>query len=84
MPLGLYKDLGFGSLNPTSTRLWKHDCAVKKSVGKLCNMLVNVDSFIFLVNFVILNCEVDFDILIILERTFIDVRWAFVDKEKEN
>lgn len=38
------------------------DCTMKKSVGILTNVLVNVAYFIFQTNFVIPNYEVDFDI----------------------
>ena len=34
-------------------------------------MLVKVESFIFLANFVILDCEVDFEVPIILGRPFL-------------
>ena len=41
-----------------------------------------VESFIFLANFVILDCEVDFEVSIILRRPFLDTGRALVDMEK--
>ena len=45
-------------------------------------MLVKVESFIFLVDFVILDYEVDFEVPIIFERPFFSFRCALVDMEK--
>ena len=45
-------------------------------------MLVKVESFIFPTDFVILDCEVDFEVSIILERTFLAMGRALVDMEK--
>ena len=45
-------------------------------------MLVKGESFIFPSNFVILDCEVDFDVHIILGRPFLATGRALVDMEK--
>lgn len=42
---------------------------------------MRVASFIFLVDFVILDCEVDFEVTIILRRSFIATGCALVDME---
>ena len=42
-------------------------------------MLVKVESFIFLADFVILYCEIDFEVPIILERPFVATGRALVD-----
>ena len=42
-------------------------------------MLVKVESFIFLANFVMLDCEVDFEVSIILARPFLATGIALVD-----
>lgn len=65
----------------TSMRLFIISRTVKKLVGILCDILVMVDSFIFLVDFVILDCEVDFKISFILGRTFLATKRALVDME---
>ena len=45
-------------------------------------MLVKVESFIFPADFVILDCEVDFEVPIILGRPFLATGRALVDTEK--
>ena len=45
-------------------------------------MLVKVESFIFLADFVIIDCEVDFEVPIILGRSFLATGRALVDMEK--
>ncbi|XP_049358861.1 uncharacterized protein LOC125823539 [Solanum verrucosum] len=44
--------------------------------------LVKVEAFIFPVDFVILDCEVDFEVPIILGRPFLDTRRALVDMKR--
>ena len=58
------------------------DRTVKKTIGILHDVLVKVESFIFLEDFVILDCEVDFEVSIILGRPFLSTRRAVVDMEK--
>ena len=45
-------------------------------------MLVKVDSFIFLAYFVIPYCEVDFEVHIVLGRSFLATGRALLDMEK--
>ena len=45
-------------------------------------MLVKVESFIFPADFVILDCEVDFEVPIILGRPFLATGRALVDMER--
>ncbi|XP_049372553.1 uncharacterized protein LOC125837492 [Solanum verrucosum] len=59
------------------------DRSVKQPMGFLCDVLVKVDTFIFLADFVILDCEVDFEVPINLERPFLATGRALVfDEEK--
>ena len=60
MPLSIYKKLGLGDPNPTAMRLLMVDRTVKRPIGILHDVLVKVESFIFMAHFVILDCEVDF------------------------
>ena len=55
---------------------------VKRSIRILHDVLVKVESFIFPVDFVILDCEVDFEVPIILRRPFLATSRALVDMEK--
>ena len=66
MPLSIYKKLGLGDPKPTVMRLLIADQILKRPIGILHDVLVKVESFIFPVDFVILDCEVDFKITIIL------------------
>ena len=58
------------------------DLTVKRPIGILHDVLVKVESFIFLADFVILDCEVDFEVPIILGRSFLYMDRALVDTEK--
>ena len=68
IPLSIYKKLGLGDPKPTAMRLLMADRTVKKPVRILHDVLVKVESFIFLADFVILDCEVNFEVPIILGR----------------
>jgi len=48
----------------------------------LQDVLVKVESFIFPVDFVILDCEVDFEVPIILRRQFLATRSVLVDMQR--
>ena len=58
------------------------DRTVKKPIGILHDVLVKVESFIFPADFVILDCEFDFEVPIILGRPFLAIGRALVDMEK--
>ncbi|KAK4706676.1 hypothetical protein R3W88_033776 [Solanum pinnatisectum] len=81
MPFAIYKQLGLGVPKPITMRLMMADRSVKRPVGFLYEVLVKVDSFIFLTDFVILDCEVDFKVPIILGRPFLATGRALVDVE---
>ena len=55
---------------------------VKSRMGILYVLCMKVKSFIFPVDFVILECEVDFELPIILGRPFLATRLALVIMEK--
>ena len=82
MPLSIYKKLGLGDQKPTAMRLLMADRTVKRPIGILHDVLVKVESFIFSANFIILDCEVDFEVPIILGRPFLATGRALVDMEK--
>lgn len=52
---------------------------MKKLMGILCDVLVRVASFIFPIDFIILDYEVDFMVFIILGRLFLAIRRALVN-----
>ena len=82
MPFSIYNKLGLGDPKPTAMRLLMADRTVKRPIGILHDVLVKAESFIFLVDFVILDCEVNFEVPIILGRPFLGMGKAFVDMEK--
>ncbi|XP_049368160.1 uncharacterized protein LOC125833044 [Solanum verrucosum] len=82
MPLAIYKKLGLGDPRPILMSLMMADRSVKRPVGVLCDVLVKVDTFIFSVDFTILDCEVDFEVSIILGRPFLATGRALVDVER--
>ena len=61
------------------TRLLIDDPTVKRNIGILQDVLVKVESLILSFDFVILECEVDFEVPIILGRSFLATGRAFVD-----
>ena len=71
-----------GDPKHTAIRLLMADRTVKSPIGILHDVLVKVESFIFLVDFVILDCEGDFEVPIILGRPFIATGRALVYMEK--
>ena len=81
MHLSIYKKLGLGDPKPTTMRLLMANRTVKRPIGILHDVLVKVESFIFLADFVILDCEVNFEVPIILGRPFLAMGIAFVDME---
>ena len=82
MPLSIYKKLGLGDPKPTAMRLLMADRTVKRPIGILHDVLVKVESFIFPADFVILDYEVDFEVPIILGRSFLATGRALVDMKK--
>ena len=57
MPLFIYKKLGLSDPNLTAMQLLMVDRTLKRPIGILQDVLVKVESFIFLDDFVILDCE---------------------------
>ncbi|XP_049363659.1 uncharacterized protein LOC125828386 [Solanum verrucosum] len=55
MPLSIYKQLGLGVPKTTTMRLMMADRSVKRPVGIQCDVLLKVDTFIILADFVILD-----------------------------
>ncbi|XP_016549290.1 uncharacterized protein LOC107849163 [Capsicum annuum] len=81
MPLAVFQKLGLGAPKPTIMRLLMDDCSIKKPIGVLYDVLVKVDQIIFLENFIILDCDIDHEVPIILGRPFLATVKALVDVE---
>ncbi|XP_070014609.1 uncharacterized protein [Nicotiana sylvestris] len=81
MPYLIFKTLGIGQPRPTSMRLQMADRSMKRPLGIIDDVLVRVDKFILSADFVILDCEVDFEVPIILGRPLLATGKALVDVE---
>ncbi|XP_049368162.1 uncharacterized protein LOC125833047 [Solanum verrucosum] len=81
MEYAIYKQLGLGEPKATTVRLLKADRSIKHPVGILYDILVKVDRFIFTADFVILDCDIDVEVPIILGRPFLATGRALVDVE---
>ncbi|XP_070050878.1 uncharacterized protein [Nicotiana tomentosiformis] len=71
MPYSVFKTLGIGQPRPTFMRLQMADRTMKRPLGVIEDVLVHVDKHILPANFVILDCEVDYEVPIILEIPFL-------------
>ncbi|XP_070057861.1 uncharacterized protein [Nicotiana tomentosiformis] len=81
MPYSVFKTLGIGKPRLTSMRLQMVDRTMKRSLGIIDDVLVRVDKFILPADFVILDCEVNYEVPIILGRPFLAIRKTLVDVE---
>ncbi|XP_070010937.1 uncharacterized protein [Nicotiana sylvestris] len=81
MPYSIFKTLGIGQLRPTSMRLQMVDRTMKRLLGIIDDVLVRMDKFILPADFVILDCDVDYEVPIILGRPFVETGKALVDME---
>ncbi|XP_070011496.1 uncharacterized protein [Nicotiana sylvestris] len=81
MPYSFFKTLEIRQPRPTSTRLQMADRTMKKPLGVIEDVLVRADKFIPPTDFVILDCEVDYEVPIILGRSFLATGKALCDVE---
>ncbi|XP_070029443.1 uncharacterized protein [Nicotiana sylvestris] len=81
IPYSIFKTLGIDQPRATSMRLQMADRTMKRSLGIIDDVLVRVDKFILLADFVILDCEVDYEVPIILGRPFLAILKTLVDVE---
>ncbi|XP_024023165.1 uncharacterized protein LOC112092118 [Morus notabilis] len=82
MPMSIFKQLGIGEARPTIVTLQLADRSFVHPEGKIEDMLVRVDKFIFLVNFVILDYGAEKEVPIILGRPFLATRKTLIDVQK--
>ena len=59
MPLSVFKQLGVGECRPTTVTLQLTDIPHTYPEGKIKDVLVKMDKFIFPVDFIVLDFEVD-------------------------
>nr|GEY35787.1 hypothetical protein [Tanacetum cinerariifolium] len=70
MPYSMYAKVGLGESKPTRMAIQLADRSIKYPRGIMENVLVKVDRFVFLVDFVILEMDEDSKVPLILEVIF--------------
>ena len=74
--------LVLGDPNTITMCLLMADRTMKRPICVLHDMLVKVESFTFPADFVILVCEIDYEVPIYLGRTFLETGNALVNMGK--
>ncbi|XP_039007856.1 uncharacterized protein LOC120135699 [Hibiscus syriacus] len=82
MPKSIFLNFGIGNTRPTSVILQLANRFHVHLDGRVKDVIVKVDKFVFLVDFLILDCEVDATTPIILGRPFLATRRILIDCEK--
>ncbi|XP_076896089.1 uncharacterized protein LOC143548934 [Bidens hawaiensis] len=79
MPYSVFAKLDLGEPKTTRMSIQLVDCSVKYPRGIVENMLVKIDKFVFLVNFVILEMDEDRNVPLILGCPFLATARALID-----
>ncbi|KAL4283147.1 hypothetical protein GQ457_16G015010 [Hibiscus cannabinus] len=82
MPKSVFERLGIGKTRPTTVILQLADRSYVHPKGKIEDILVRVDKFIFPADFIVLDCEADEHAPIILGRPFLATGRMLIDCEK--
>ncbi|KAL4346797.1 hypothetical protein GQ457_17G006930 [Hibiscus cannabinus] len=82
MPKSVFQRLGIGNARPTTVMLQLADRSYFQAEGKIEDILVRVDKFIFPADFIVLDCEADEHAPIILGRPFLATGRMLIDCEK--
>ncbi|GJW30889.1 reverse transcriptase domain-containing protein [Tanacetum coccineum] len=83
LPHSIYKKLGLGALKPTRMTLDLVNRPVTHPMGIAEDVVVRVDGFTFLADFVVVNFEPDLKVPIILGRPFLCTAKALIDLYEE-
>ena len=70
MSLSIFKKLGLGEANPTTITLQLENRSLTHPRGTIKDVLVKVDKFSFLANFIVLDMEEDKEVPIILGSAY--------------
>ncbi|GJV33336.1 lysophospholipid acyltransferase 1-like protein [Tanacetum coccineum] len=79
MPYSTFTNLGLGELTPTKLIIELAYRTIKRPKGMAENVLVGIDKFVFLVDFVVLDMPEDIKVLLILGRPFLSTAHAKID-----
>ncbi|KAL5552043.1 hypothetical protein UlMin_002219 [Ulmus minor] len=77
--MSIFKKLGIGEARPTTVSLQLADRSIAHPEGKIEDVLVKVDKFIFPVDFIVLDYEADLEVPIILGRPFLATGRTLID-----
>ncbi|KAK8500256.1 hypothetical protein V6N12_029973 [Hibiscus sabdariffa] len=83
MPKSVFKKLGIGEAKPTTVMLQLADHSFILLEGKIEDILVRINKFIFPADFLFLDCEVDENAPVILGRPFLSTSRATIDFDKD-
>ncbi|KAK8690377.1 hypothetical protein V6N13_073911 [Hibiscus sabdariffa] len=83
MPKSVIQKLDIGEAKPTTMMLQLADHSFVQPKGKIEDILVRVNKFIFPTDFLILDCEADEHAPIILGRPFLATSRAIIDFDKD-
>ncbi|KAH9725220.1 hypothetical protein KPL70_007791 [Citrus sinensis] len=82
MPLSMFKQLGVSECRPTTVTLQLAGRSHAYPKGKIEDVLVKVDKFIFPVDFIVLDFEAGKEVPIILGRPFLATGKTLIDVQK--
>ncbi|KAK8704997.1 hypothetical protein V6N13_048608 [Hibiscus sabdariffa] len=82
IPNAVFKKIGIGIERPTTVILQLADRSHVRPEGKVEDVIVKMGKFVFPVDFLILDCEVDDKALIILGRPFLATGRILIDCKK--
>ena len=82
MPMSVFRKLGIGEVRPTTVTLQLADRSLAYPDGKIEDVLVKVDKFIFPADFIVLDYEADREVPIILGRPFLATGRTLIDVQK--
>ena len=82
MPLSVVKRLSLGELTPTIMTLQMADRTLAQPKGILEDVLIKVEKFIFLVDFVAIDIAKDKQVPMLLGRPFLAIGAALIDMKK--
>ncbi|KAK8502823.1 hypothetical protein V6N12_063762 [Hibiscus sabdariffa] len=83
MPKSVFQKLGIREAKPTTVMLQLADHSYVQPEGKIEDILVKVDKFIFPADFLILDCEADEYAPIILGRPFLSTSKVVIDFDND-
>ncbi|GKV46238.1 hypothetical protein SLEP1_g53237 [Rubroshorea leprosula] len=82
MPFSIFRKLGLGEAKVTTVSLQLADRSIKHPQGIMEDVLVKVDKFIFLADFIVLDMEEDHEVPLILGRPFLATGRTLIDVQQ--